>query len=122
MSSFGEKIKKLRKERGWSQDAFAEQVGIHGRHVGKYEIGRALPNAETLIRIAKALDVSLDYLFLEEGDPNPASRIRDRELLHAFETVDQMQDEDKRTIKSLIDAYIKKQQMERVLASGAVAR
>ena len=116
MSSFGDKVKKLRKERGWSQDVFAEKVGIHGRHVGKYEIGRVLPNAEALINIAKVFDVSLDYLLLNENEtPNPAAKIHDKELLKNFELLDQMPEKDREVVKSLIDAYIKKGQIENIV-------
>lgn len=121
MSSFGEKLKQLRKERGWSQDAFAEKVGIHGRHVGKYEIGNVLPNGETLLRIARVLDVSLDYLLLEDhtGTANPAATIRDRELLSYFEKADQIEDqEDRKHLKVLIDAFLKKRQMDEIYEAG----
>jgi transcriptional regulator with XRE-family HTH domain len=116
MISFGDKIKKLRKDRGWSQDDLAEKAGIHGRHVGKYEIGKAMPNAETVVRIAEALEVSIDYLLRDDANenPNPAARIKDRQLLAEFEVVDNMDEVDKSVIKSLIDAYIKKRQMEKM--------
>jgi transcriptional regulator with XRE-family HTH domain len=118
MSSFGEKLRQLRKERGWSQDELAERVGIHGRHVGKYEAGKVLPNAETLLAIAAALDVSLDFLLLDAAQSeNPAAKIRDRELLRAFETVDHMDEKDREIIKSLIDAFIKKSQVEAVMGA-----
>jgi transcriptional regulator with XRE-family HTH domain len=122
MSSFGEKLRKLRKEKGWSQDELAEKIGIHGRHVGKYEAGKVLPNAETLIAAAAALEVSLDYLLLDSnGAENPAAMIRDRELLKDFEVVDHMDEKDRDIIKSLIDAFIKKKQIEAVMGDKTSA-
>jgi transcriptional regulator with XRE-family HTH domain len=116
-ATFGEKLKKLRKERGWSQDELGQQVGIHGRHVGKYEIGRAMPNAETVVTIARVLGVSIDYLLrddLDEGS-TPGATLRDQDLLRQFEAVEKMADEDRRVVTSLIDAYVKKHQIEEVL-------
>ncbi|WP_229266401.1 helix-turn-helix domain-containing protein [Leptospira sp. severe_002] len=115
MSSFGKKVKKLRKEKGWSQDEFAEKIGVHGRHIGKYENGSTVPHAETVIKMAKVFDVSTDYLLLEEESLNPASKIKDKVLLKEFEIVDQMNDKDREVIKSLIDAFIKKGRIEQVL-------
>jgi transcriptional regulator with XRE-family HTH domain len=115
--TFGEKVRKLRKERGWSQDELGRQVGIHGRHVGKYEIGRAMPNADTVVKIADVLGVSIDYLLrdeLEEGSV-PGAALRDRELLRHFEAVERMGEDDRRVVTSLIDAYVKKHQIEDVL-------
>jgi transcriptional regulator with XRE-family HTH domain len=116
-TTFGEKLKALRKERGWSQDELGRRAGIHGRHVGKYEIGRAMPNAETVVQLAKVLGVSIDYLLRDDLDEDaaPAGALRDQELLRKFAAVEQMDEEDRRVIASLIDAYIKKHQIEEVL-------
>ena len=115
MSEFKEKLKKLRKEKGWSQDQLAEKIGIHGRHVGKYEIGKAMPNAETVVKIAKVFGISIDYLLMDKDDLSLKSRISDTKLLLAFESVDQMNPRNKEVIMTLIDAFIKKNQIETVL-------
>ncbi len=117
MATFGEKLKMARKKLGWSQDKLGNKVGIHGRHVGKYENNKAMPNAETIIRIAKALTISIDYLLLDDLDENatPTIILRDSDLIRKFEAVEKMNEDDKHVIISLIDAYIKKQQIETVL-------
>ena len=115
MSSFGMKLKELRKEKGWSQDVLGEHVGIHGRHIGKYEIGKAMPNADTVIKIAKAFDVSIDYLLLDDDTVPHHEKIRDKSLLKKFQAVEQMDGKDKAVVETLIEAFIKKQQIEAVL-------
>ena len=117
MASFGEKLKMARKKLGWSQDGLGKKVEIHGRHVGKYENNKAMPNAETIIRIARALKVSIDYLLLNDLDENttPTVILRDSDLIRKFEAVEKMNEDDRHVVISLIDAYIKKQQMETVL-------
>lgn len=118
MASFGEKLKQARKKLGWSQDDLGQKVGIHGRHVGKYENGRAMPNAETIIRIAKTLNVSIDYLLLDNFNENTthSAILRDIDLIRKFEAVEKMAENDKHVVTSLIDAYIKKQQIEDVMS------
>jgi len=115
MASFGEKLKALRKEKGWSQDVLGEKVGIHGRHIGKYEIGKAMPNAETVIKIAEVFDVSIDYLLLTDDTIPHHEKIRDKTLLKNFQAVEAMDEDDKNIVKALIEAFIKKQQIEAVL-------
>ena len=112
---FGENLKKLRKERNWSQDALGEKIGIHGRHIGKYEMGKVMPNADTLIKLANLFKVSIDYLLLDEEGVSLTSNINDRMLLKDFETLDKMDTKDREIIKSLIDAYIKKHQLSEIL-------
>jgi transcriptional regulator with XRE-family HTH domain len=116
MTPFGEKLKELRKNQGWTQDQLGQKAKIHGRHIGKYESGRAMPNAEAIIRLSKILKVSIDYLLLDEQQSNPqTTSIKDQELLRKFKAVEEMSDKDKDVISSLLDAYIKKQQIENVL-------
>ena len=112
--SLGDKLRNLRKENKWSQDILGEKLGIHGRHIGKYETGKVMPGAETLMKIAKLFDISVDFLLFDDIDKNNF-KLKDKNLLRSFEAVERMDEEDKKVIKSLIDAYIKKQQIENVI-------
>ena len=63
----GEKIVKLRKEAGYSQEVFSEKLGISRQAVSKWENGTAMPTSDNMAQIAKLFNVSLSYL-LDEGD------------------------------------------------------
>lgn len=116
---FAEKVKRLRRERGWSQDEFGEKIGVHGRHVGKYENGHTLPNAETIVKIANTLGVSIDYLLRDDADlySAPNNVVQDPDLLKKFAAVEKMPPQDKQVVVSLIDAYIKKLRLDELIAS-----
>ncbi len=113
--AFKDRLKELRKQQGWTQDELGEKIGVHGRHVGKYEIGKAMPKASTLIRIAELFDTSLDYLLLESSPSRSDSKIQDQSLLNAFEKVDKMDDHNREIIAALLDAFIKKYEIENML-------
>ena len=56
-------LKKLRKQKGWSQEKLAREAGISYQTLIKIEQGRIKnPKLETLIKLAKALGTSLDKL------------------------------------------------------------
>ena len=57
-----EKIQKLRKERGLTQEQFAEQLFVSRTAVSKWETGRGTPSMESLQMIAKFFDITLDEL------------------------------------------------------------
>ena len=57
-------IRRLRIERGLSQRQLAEIAGITQQTVNNYEMNRARPGYEILIRLAGYFGVSLDYLIL----------------------------------------------------------
>lgn len=63
MSSFGERLRKLRRDRNVTQTQLADYLEIKGAAVGKYETNRnAYPNIKTLIKIADYFNVTTDYL------------------------------------------------------------
>lgn len=59
---FAQRMRELRKERGYSQFALAQQLGLTQQAVGKWETGRATPDPQTLAAIASFFHISTDYL------------------------------------------------------------
>ncbi len=58
----GQTIKALRKEQGLSQRRLGELIGFSNQTVSFWESGRMEPNADTLVKLAKYFNVSIDYL------------------------------------------------------------
>lgn len=70
----GERLKKVRKERGYTQVSLAEALGVSKGSVAMWETGKRNPEFETLEELLTLLDVSYDYLTGrtdEEGYHNP---------------------------------------------------
>ena len=61
-------LKELRKEAGYSQKQIAEKLCISQQTYSDYENGKTEPTTETLIRISKIYNVSLDFLLGMEDD------------------------------------------------------
>lgn len=59
----GSRIRGLREERGWSQEALAHEVGIDRTYVGGVERGERNVGVDNIWRIADALGVSASELF-----------------------------------------------------------
>jgi XRE family aerobic/anaerobic benzoate catabolism transcriptional regulator len=58
----GERIRKLRRAKGWRQIDLAEHSGVHEVHISDLERGTREPGLRTLSKIAAALDTSLSEL------------------------------------------------------------
>ena len=62
LRSLGKRIRELRHERGYSQEKLAELADIHENHVRRIERGEANPSFLVLIRIARAVGISVSDL------------------------------------------------------------
>ena len=58
----GRRISALRKQRGLSQAELANRLGISASAMGMYEQGRREPSANTLVALARELQVTTDFL------------------------------------------------------------
>lgn len=61
--AFGEKLKRLRKNRGFTQEQLAEMIEIDPRNLSRIEVGTSFVKAETMEKLLKALDVTTEELF-----------------------------------------------------------
>ena len=66
--SLGEKIFKLRKEKGISQEALAEQIGTTRQAISKWENNQGFPETEKLLQLSNIFEVSTDYLLKDENE------------------------------------------------------
>jgi transcriptional regulator with XRE-family HTH domain len=117
--TLGKKIKELRAEKGLSQAALEELSGVNSKLLSKYENERIVPTADTLRKIAEALQISSDYLIFENAPKNGISQLHDLELFEKFRIVEQMAPENRTMIKNLIDAVIIKSKLEDVIKPAA---
>ena len=60
--ALGERIRKLRVERGWRQIDLAEESGIHENYVSDLELGRKEVCLRTLQTLARAFDLTMSEL------------------------------------------------------------
>lgn len=58
----GEKIRRLRESREWTQAELARKVGVTKSAISTYELGNRTPSADVVCGFAKAFGVSADYL------------------------------------------------------------
>jgi transcriptional regulator with XRE-family HTH domain len=60
---FGEKIRELRKEKGYSQEKFAYKIQLHRTYIGAVERGEKNITLKNLEKIAESLDVKISAIF-----------------------------------------------------------
>lgn len=63
------RLKELRKKRGYTQVALQMQTGIEQSLLSKFENGERVPPTETLVLLAEFYNVSIDYILCRTDNP-----------------------------------------------------
>ncbi len=71
---FGEKVRRVRRARGLSQEELAHRAGVHRTYLGGIERGERNPSLKNMAGIAEALGVTLSDLFRFEGEDRGSLR------------------------------------------------
>jgi transcriptional regulator with XRE-family HTH domain len=82
INSFGNRLAKLRKERGLTQQQLADKIDVSRRVIAYYEVESDNPPSNIVVLLSKALNVSADHLlglkpFKDNGD-KPSLRLTRR--------------------------------------------
>lgn len=67
--TFGEKLYKLRKAQGLSQEALAEKLNTSRQAVSKWENNNGYPETEKIILISQIFQITLDELLMDDKEP-----------------------------------------------------
>ena len=105
---FPERLVKLRKERGFTQQSLADSVGIHVSQIRRYENGQTQPTLEVIRKLAVSLGTSADLLVFDKDEREPMD-----ELKTQFEALSQFDDEEIKIAKALLESLILKHNAKR---------
>ena len=65
METIGEKIRKLRKQKGFSQEELAFRVGVTRQTISKWESDSMNPNMDSIRALCEIFNVNADYFFIK---------------------------------------------------------
>lgn len=65
---FGDKLKKEREKRGWSQDYLAEKIYVSRQSVSKWETGKNYPSIEVIIDLSDLFGITIDELLRSDEE------------------------------------------------------
>jgi transcriptional regulator with XRE-family HTH domain len=97
--SFGQRLARIRKERGFTQIELAQKIGTIQVLVSNYECDRLRMNAEMVVRFARALGVSADVVLgLKAERHNASGRKVPRRLQRRVEQIARLPTADQRAL------------------------
>lgn len=102
--TIGQNIRKYRKSLKMTQEELAKKMNVIQPNVHRWEKDLVTPSVETIKKIAKILNVSVDGLLFTEEERRKL-RVTDKELLERVKDIENLDDEDRQALIRLIDAF-----------------
>lgn len=107
-------IKRVREAKGLSQKEVISAIGMGAAQYSRIENGKTDPSVSTLIKIAKALGVSMAELFIEKDALQDFSSV-DTTLMERVSLIDSLTKEEQRTLFTVLDAFVAKRKFKSTL-------
>lgn len=98
--AIGENLKRLRRDKQWTQGELSETSGIKVGQISKIELNKTEPKLETIYKIINALECSPNALLNDVADMNLDGR-----MAMALERAQSLPDKEKNNILDVIDKY-----------------
>lgn len=112
--TLGERLQDLRKEKGWTQNALADELGVHRRQLSRYENDVLQPPKKQLRRLAEIFQITIEELLHQDAREKLTRLIPDPELLQQFQEAALLEEEDRMAVKRILAALIMKRKMQEV--------
>ena len=87
MLDFGERLRALRKEKGYTQKVIAEKMNVSQNTVVRWENNYKFPTQNNLIQLSRIFHVSLDYLVGDRTKTNNCGRTAYAGADHGFKYI-----------------------------------
>jgi transcriptional regulator with XRE-family HTH domain len=109
--TIGEHIMLLRKQKGLSQAELGKAIGTSGDVIGRYERDVISPSIEVIIKVADALEVSIDFLV------GKTKMVLDKQTVKRLEDISKLPDDNKNFVLNLIDMALRDFKVKKAHAS-----
>jgi transcriptional regulator with XRE-family HTH domain len=83
--------------------------------LSSYESGRSQPTLEVIRKLALALDVTADEVVFDAEERRPV--VTDKELVKQWEQVEELPEEDRKTVKVVVEGLLLRRQISRLQPS-----
>lgn len=113
--SIGENLKRLRRDKGWTQGELASNCGIRLGQISKIERNETDPKLSTIYALTQALECTPNSLLMDVSKTS-----LDALMEMALERVQKLPEEDKDHLLAVIDKYCIAQSLQHLIEHNTV--
>jgi transcriptional regulator with XRE-family HTH domain len=106
IETIAQRLARLRRERGITQQELAERLGVSQPIVSDYERGELRLHGELIVTLADLLGVSADELLGRAARSARGTAVKNRRLLRRIQEIDRLPKRDQQALLRTIDAFL----------------
>lgn len=112
MKHIGIIIKKIREEKGLTQQQIAELIHMHRSNYSKVESGERDLSIEAVNIVAKYFDMTIDQLINFNGNLPQEITIEDKALIEQVKLIQELDSEEKNMVFKMVDTFLTKKRFK----------
>jgi transcriptional regulator with XRE-family HTH domain len=106
MQHIGKNVKKIREEKGLTQQSIASLIAMHRSNYSRVETGDRELSIDAIGKIAKYFNMTIDQLVNFEGDIPQEVTIEDKSLVEQIKLIQGLELEEKNMVFKMVDTFL----------------
>ncbi|WP_394772660.1 helix-turn-helix domain-containing protein [Flavobacterium sp.] len=106
MQHIGKNIKRIREEKGLTQQSIADLIAMHRSNYSRVETGDRELSLEAVGKIAKYFGITIDQLVNLEGEIPQEITIEDKSLIEQVKLIQELEPEEKSMVFKMVDTFL----------------
>lgn len=106
MQHIGKNIKKIREEKGLTQQFIADLIAMHRSNYSRVETGDRDLSIDAIGKIAKSFDMTIDQLVNFEGGIPKEITIEDKSLTEKVRLIQGLEPDEKNVVFKMVDTFL----------------
>ena len=106
MQHIGKNIKKIREEKGLTQQSIADLIAMHRSNYSRVETGDRDLFIDAIDKIAKYFNMTIDQLVNFEGDIPQEVTIKDKTLVEQVKLIQGLELDEKNMVFKMVDTFL----------------
>lgn len=110
--SIGPNIKKIREEKGATQQQIAALIHMHRSNYSKIESGQRDISVDALNKIARHFNMTIDQIVNLDGPIPQDITVEDKSLMEQMRLIQELEPDDKNVIFKMVDTFLTKKKFK----------
>jgi transcriptional regulator with XRE-family HTH domain len=106
MQHIGKNIKRIREEKGLTQQSIADLIAMHRSNYSRVETGDRDLSIDAISKIAKYFNMTIDQLVNFEGDIPQEVTIEDKALIEQVKLIQELEPDEKNMVFKMVDTFL----------------